>query len=74
MGSVLRNDFNPYSDIDVLVDFEPGHTPGSFRLFDLESELSGIFSGHKVDLRTPADISHHFRNQVIKESRVKGTV
>ena len=57
-GSVLRDDFRPDSDIDVLVEFEPGHTPG-FAFFAMEDELSRIF-GRKVDLNTPnfsADIS-----------------
>jgi predicted nucleotidyltransferase len=52
-GSVLRNDFGPDSDIDVLVEFEPGHVPG-FGIVDMESELSRVL-GRKVDLRTPAE-------------------
>lgn len=52
-GSVLRDDFGPESDIDVLVEFEPGHVPGLFGLARLERELSAFFGGRKVDLRTP---------------------
>jgi len=63
-GSVLREDFRPDSDVDVLVVFEPKYVPGFFRLFDLEEELSAIFGGRKVDLRTPEDLSRYFRHQV----------
>jgi uncharacterized protein len=63
-GSVLREDFRSDSDVDVLVVFEPGHVPGFFRLFDLEEELSAIFGGRKVDLRTPEDLSRYFRQEV----------
>ncbi len=70
-GSVLRDDFGPDSDVDVLVEFEPGHVPGFFGLFDMEAELSSLFNGRKVDLRTPKDISHYFREQVIREAKVQ---
>ncbi len=69
-GSVLREDFTDYSDVDVLVKFEKGHTPGFFRLFDIEEELSGII-GRKVDLRTKEDLSRHFRNQVIRTMAIQ---
>ncbi len=70
-GSVLREDFGPGSDIDVLVEFEPGHVPGFFRLFDLEEELSGLFGGRKVDLRTPQDLSQYFRDEVVARAKVQ---
>lgn len=63
-GSVLREDFGPDSDIDVLVEFEPGHVPGFFRLFDMEEDLSSVFGGRKVDLRTPQELSRYFREEV----------
>ena len=63
-GSVLRKDFGPESDVDVLVEFEPGHVPGFFRLFDMGEELSLLLGGRKVDLRTPEDLSRYFRNEV----------
>ena len=69
-GSVLRDDFRQDSDIDVLVQFDPGHTPGFFKLADIESELSLLF-GRKVDLRTPQDLSHYFRDKVLKEAEVQ---
>ena len=70
-GSALRGDFGPGSDVDVLVDFMPGHTPGFFRLFDMEEELSGLFGDHKVDMRTPQDLSRYFRNEVITKAEVQ---
>jgi predicted nucleotidyltransferase len=70
-GSALRDDFGPDSDIDVLVEFIPGHTPGFFRLVELQDELTNIFGGHKVDLRTPQDLSRYFRNEVIANAEVQ---
>lgn len=70
-GSALRDDFDQDSDIDVLVDFMPGHVPGFFRLFDMEEELSVIFGGRKVDLRTPEDLSRYFRDKVVAEAQVQ---
>jgi len=70
-GSALRDDFDQDSDIDVLVDFMPGHVPGFFRLFEIEEELSVLFGGRKVDLRTPEDLSRYFRDKVIAEAQVQ---
>lgn len=67
-GSVLRDDFGPDSDVDVLVEFEPGHVPG-LRFFSMEEELSRIL-GRKVDLNTPGFLSPHFRDQVLAEAEV----
>ena len=58
-GSALRHDFNPESDIDVLVDFEPGHVSSLFKLFEMEEELSKIFGEREVDTRTPQDLSQN---------------
>ena len=69
-GSVLREDFGPDSYVDVLVEFEPGHVPGFFRLFDLEKELSSLFNGRKVDLRTPEDMSRYFPEEVIARAEI----
>ena len=68
-GSVLRDDFGPDSDVDILVEFEPGHVPGFFHLFDIEEELSAIL-GVKVDLRTPEDLSRYFRQKVLSTAEV----
>ena len=65
-GSVLRNDFRHDSDVDVLVEFEPGHVPG-LAFFDMERELSGLL-GRKVDLNTPGFLSRYFRDQVLAEA------
>jgi len=70
-GSVLRDDFGPQSDIDVLVEFEPGHTPSFFKLYDMEEELSSLFGGRKVDLRTPEDLSKYFRDEVVKQAQTQ---
>ena len=70
-GSALQTDFQPDSDIDLLVEFEPDHTPGLFRIARLERELSKLFGGRKVDLRTPEDLSRYFRRQVISEAEVQ---
>jgi len=51
-GSVVRGDFKPDSDVDVLVEFEPGHVPG-LALIRMQDELSELFGGRKVDLVTP---------------------
>src|SRR6266542_4490616 len=66
-GSVLRADFAPDSDVDVLVEFEPGHVPGS-GVVDVEEELSRLF-GRKVDLNTPNGLSRYFRARVLSEAR-----
>jgi uncharacterized protein len=68
-GSILRDDFRPDSDIDVLVEFEPGHVPG-LKFFALESELSELL-GRKVDLNTPNFLSPYFRGKVLAEAEVQ---
>ncbi|MBM4320558.1 MAG: nucleotidyltransferase family protein [Deltaproteobacteria bacterium] len=68
-GSVLRDDFRPDSDVDVLVDFEPGHPVGLIRMAGMALELSELL-GRPVDLRTPADLSRHFRGEVLAQAEV----
>jgi predicted nucleotidyltransferase len=68
-GSVVREDFSPESDVDVLVEFERGHAPG-LSFFAMEAELSGIL-GRKVDLNTPAFLSKYFRDRVLAEAQVE---
>ena len=68
-GSVLRDDFGSDSDIDVLVEFEPGHVPG-FAFFGMEEELSKIL-GRKVDLNTPNFLSRYFRKRVMEQAEVQ---
>jgi predicted nucleotidyltransferase len=66
-GSILREDFRPESDVDVLVEFQPGERVGLFRLTGMQIELGKIM-GHKVDLNTPGFLSPYFREQVLKEA------
>jgi uncharacterized protein len=68
-GSILRPDFGPQSDVDVLVEFEAGRTPG-FAFFDMQRELAEIV-GRRVDLHTPGSISGHFLDQVLAEAQVQ---
>jgi predicted nucleotidyltransferase len=70
-GSALREDFAPHSDIDILVEFEQGRIPGLFGVARLERELSSVFDGRKVDLRTPEDLSRYFRKSVVAEAEVQ---
>ena len=67
-GSVLREDFSPESDVDVLVEFEPGARVG-LRFFGMERELSEILK-HKVDLNTPGFLRKYFRDDVIARAEV----
>lgn len=68
-GSVLRDDFRPESDVDVLVEFEPGAFVG-FGIIDMEDELSGIL-GRKVDLVTVRALNHRIRDRVLKEAQTQ---
>ena len=68
-GSVLRKDFGPDSDVDILVEFEPGTRVGLIRLSGLEIELGNIV-GRKVDLNTSGFLSKYYRNQVLAEADV----
>jgi predicted nucleotidyltransferase len=67
-GSVLRDDFRQDSDVDVLVEFEPGHTPG-WDIVSMEDELSSILA-RKADMHTRNDLSRYFRDQVVCEAEV----
>jgi uncharacterized protein len=69
-GSVLRDDFRPDSDIDVLVEFESGYIPGLIRLAGMELELSTLLGGRKVDMNTPMCLSSYFRDEVLAEAEV----
>ncbi len=69
-GSVLRSDFTPASDVDVLVEFSPGHVPGLIRLAGMQRELSGLL-GRRLDLRTAEDLSRYFREEVLAAAEVR---
>src|SRR5260221_5452186 len=66
-GSAIRDDFGPESDVDVLVEFEPGRSPG-LDFFVMQEELTEII-GHRVDLNTPGWLSPYFRDHVVAEAR-----
>lgn len=69
-GSILRTDFRKESDVDVLVEFEKGKNPGFLGLARIERELS-IALERKVDLRTPQELSHYFRDEVMSSAEVQ---
>jgi predicted nucleotidyltransferase len=68
-GSALRDDFTPNSDVDVLVEFQKGCTPG-FAFFAMQDELSQLL-GRNVELHTPNFLSRYFRDKVLKEAEVQ---
>jgi hypothetical protein len=69
-GSVLRDDFRPDSDIDILVEFEPDAVVG-LKIVQIERELSQLFGGRTVDVRTPAELSRYFRDDVTRQAQVQ---
>lgn len=70
-GSVLREDFRPDSDVDVLVEFEPGQVPGFIRLHQIEEELSQLLGGHKPDLVTVKSLNHRLRDRILADAEVQ---
>jgi predicted nucleotidyltransferase len=69
-GSALHGDLQKAGDIDLLVEFEEEHIPGFFELVEMEDELSSLLGGHKIDMRTPNDLSRYFRNEVLDSAEV----
>lgn len=69
-GSALHDELKPDSDIDILVEFDKNHIPGLMDLAGMEIELSEML-GRKVDLRTPAELSRYFRDDVLENARVE---
>ena len=70
-GSQAKGTARADSDIDLLVDFEPDGVPGLLGMAALEDELSALVGGRKVDLRTPRDLSRHFRDEVVRTAQVQ---
>ena len=70
-GSTLKGANRPDSDVDLLVEFEPGATPGLLTMAHIELELSPLVGGRKVDLRTAADLSRYFRDEVVRTAEVQ---
>lgn len=68
-GSVLREDFGPDSDVDVLVEFEDAYIPGFLRLHDLAEELGRLFGGRRVDLVTRKALNRRIRDQVLADAQ-----
>jgi predicted nucleotidyltransferase len=69
-GSALRDDFTEESDLDILVEFQSGYVVGFLRMAGIERELSTILK-RKVDLRTPAELSRYFRQEVLDSAEVQ---
>lgn len=69
-GSVLRDDFNINSDIDVLVEFEPEHIPGFIKLHQIQEEISRIFNGREIDLVTPKFLNYQIKDKILAEMEV----
>jgi predicted nucleotidyltransferase len=70
-GSVLKGVDRLDSDVDLLVEFVPGKEPGLLGLAEIEAELSTLLGGRRVDLRTPQDLSKHFRSEVLRTAEVQ---
>ncbi len=70
-GSVLRNDFRPDSDVDVLVDFLPQHVPDFLALYEMEQELSALLEHRRIDLVTEKSLHHLIREPVLAAARVQ---
>jgi hypothetical protein len=70
-GSMLRDEDRPDSDVDLLVEFEPGKAPGLLGLAGIEAELSALLGERRVDLRTAQDLSRYFRSEVIRTAEVQ---
>ena len=69
-GSVLRDDFGPESDVDVLVEFEPDHVVG-LKIIEMERELSGLFGGRKVDIVSEKYLNRRIRGTVLAEAETE---
>jgi hypothetical protein len=69
-GSVLRDDFRPESDVDVLVEFEPGNIIG-FDILDMEEELSQFFGGHRVDIVQEKYLNRRLRGRILGSAEVQ---
>jgi predicted nucleotidyltransferase len=70
-GSTIKGTTHANSDIDLLVEFEPGREPGLIALAQMEAELSSLSGGKRVDLRTAKDLSRYFRDNVVREAQVQ---
>ena len=69
-GSAIREDFQPDSDVDLLVEFQPGHTPG-WEIVDLEEQLSELFGGRRVDVVNPKYLNPRLRDTILNTAVVQ---
>jgi len=70
-GSTLKGANRPDSDVDLLVEFEQGATPGLIRLGGIAREFSELLDGREIDLRTAGDLSRYFRDEVVRTAEVQ---
>jgi len=70
-GSTLKGTNRPDSDVDLLVEFEPGATPGLLTMAQIKIDLSGLLGGRRVDLRTAGDLSRYFRDEVVRAAEAQ---
>lgn len=70
-GSTLKGTAHGDSDVDLLVEFEPGQAPGLLGMAQIEMDLSPLLGGRRVDLRTEADLSRHFRDDITRTAEVQ---
>jgi hypothetical protein len=70
-GSAVKGTARPDSDVDLLVEFQPGATPGLLGLAAIETELSNLLAGRRVDLRTARELSRYFRDEVVRTAQVQ---
>ena len=70
-GSRLKGSNRPDSDVDLLVEFEPGAKPGLLRMAQIELELSPLLDGRRVDLRTAQDLSRYFRDEILRNAETQ---
>ncbi len=70
-GSALKGSARPDSNIDLLVEFEPESIPGLLGMAAIEAELSGRMAGRRLDLRTPQELTRHFRDEVVRTAEVQ---
>ncbi|HKE18503.1 MAG TPA: nucleotidyltransferase domain-containing protein [Kofleriaceae bacterium] len=66
-GSVLREDFGPTSDVDLLVEFDPAY-PVGLKIFDVEADLSRLFDGRRVDIVDPKYLNRHLKDRILHDA------
>jgi hypothetical protein len=70
-GSAVRGELGPQSDIDLLVEFDPEHRPGMIAMHEIETELSALFGGRRIDLINPKYLNPRIRDRVLSEAEVQ---